>query len=1475
WRGCVPGPQIRPANGEDYNGHGSHTASTVAGNVLYNAPYSLPQLAEVSDGLDTGFDFEMISGVAPHANIISYQVCYPEAGCPGDALVAGIEQAIQDGVDVINYSISGGVDPWNSSTELAFLAAREAGISVAASAGNAGPTLQTVNHASPWLTSVAATTHGREMVVETAVSYAGFIDPARGSEVPGWSETGLAGGSLNSEEITGVVVWAKDYEDAEGVKDYNGYCTTPYAPGTFDFYKDGTEITDPATGGTAANGDVNVFVICQRHHPDDPNANARTAKVTNVMAGGADGFILYNQDRDQGTVAETYELPSVHFTYSQWYGTYPTYGLKNWVDHYSELGHMITLSPAKVERRIDPAAADQMADFSSRGPSVIPENREVMSPSISAPGVSIYAAYADEHPFSAAASGDYATLQGTSMSAPHVTGALALMTEAHPDWTPAEIQSALQLTAVTEVWDPARNGKAMTWATGSGRMDVAAAIDAQLIMDVPVAQYLDANPANGGNVGALNTPYMIDMNCRLSCSWVRTVEATVDGTWNISTNAEEASVELSASPATFTLQAGQKQTVVITGKWVDSQSFEGAPYGLSVFGEVLFENAGTPGETVARMPVEMNLAAGDLPTDINITAHRDQDKYTLSGIQVKDAPQLTGRVFAKTAPTIETIEAAQRTTGGGTNLFQVTSDPEDPTVHMSWVSVPENAVRLVAEVVENLRGDEPPAVGLYGQLGLYVGIDLNGDGIPQFDSEAVCMSRLSSVDAKDFCNVNYPQAGNYWIAWQNHTVKAASLSEAPVDGFRVATGVVTSEQDSDLTLSIPSSAEAGEAFDLSIGWQELGLEKGEFFYSAFDLGSSAINAGNLGMVPFKITRGANDVDIETSQTRARVGDVIDVTVKVQPNLGGYDRSFELASVLPEGLSLVNGSVTSYGQYQEGVVETDNGFMVTGSQPSSVDWKPEYVITNSLEDSMCRTPDVGLGDGYIDLKQAGIYPDPYFGSTWGDGVTPFPFSWVWPGFEGYSFYMNTEAPALATDAIYIHPNGAIDLNGLISRSYGTNAWFGDYSYTLGTAFQVVGGMWYGLPGRVFGALYNPSADDEVNSGTSVAYTDNHLIIEWDRIGTIDPSTSPMTPKDDHHDVEFILSRGYDHSEGAYEMYLAYDNLNWGSQLTGMMTVGDYASAGVRGMKSPADAFGGIGEYGDLSTAIGNGNLPSVLNDNQVFCFDYRGPETSSFEVSFQARVNAKATGTVQTIDVANAVDGLDTLQVTADITVASNITLGEIADQQVNEDEVLEGITVLYADEDNGANVITVTGENVSADVHGNESGSTFDLIPAENFSGTTEVTVTVADATFPNDAMSTTFMLTVMGINDAPVAAVANASITVEEGTDVVLDASPSTDPEGDTLSFNWAQTSGSDVALGDTAVVTLAQLAAGEYSFEVTVSDGMEESTATVTVTVAAAATENPVVEEKPKKKGGSVYYLLALLAAAGLIRRRKVTLH
>ncbi|HIP70584.1 MAG TPA: hypothetical protein EYH05_04225, partial [Anaerolineae bacterium] len=134
---------------EDSNGHGSHTASTAAGNIV-NATLTAP----------TGYFYlNNISGVAPHASIIAYDACV--SGCPTSSLLAAVNQAVADGVDVISYSISGGNNPYADPVEQAFLAANEAGVIVSAAAGNSGPDPNTLSHQGPWVMTVGASTHNR------------------------------------------------------------------------------------------------------------------------------------------------------------------------------------------------------------------------------------------------------------------------------------------------------------------------------------------------------------------------------------------------------------------------------------------------------------------------------------------------------------------------------------------------------------------------------------------------------------------------------------------------------------------------------------------------------------------------------------------------------------------------------------------------------------------------------------------------------------------------------------------------------------------------------------------------------------------------------------------------------------------------------------------------------------------------------------------------------------------------------------------------------------------------------------------------------------------------------------------------------------------------------------------------------------------------------------------------------------------
>jgi hypothetical protein len=239
----------------DHHDHGSHTASTSGGNgveTVITAP--------------TTSYTPTVSGIAPHANIIAYDVC-DDGGCPESSSVAATDQAVLDGVDVINFSIGGGSsDPWADAGAVAFLGAIDAGVIVVTSAGNDGPNPGTMGSPAdaPWMISVGNSTHNR--------IFKNYLQNMSGGDTTPPAD--IRGKGLTSGYGPAPIVYAGDYTSTLtttpnlcGSGAASSY-VSPWPPGTF-------------------NGEI---VVCDRGTYD------RVEKSANVLAAGAGGFVLANVD---------------------------------------------------------------------------------------------------------------------------------------------------------------------------------------------------------------------------------------------------------------------------------------------------------------------------------------------------------------------------------------------------------------------------------------------------------------------------------------------------------------------------------------------------------------------------------------------------------------------------------------------------------------------------------------------------------------------------------------------------------------------------------------------------------------------------------------------------------------------------------------------------------------------------------------------------------------------------------------------------------------------------------------------------------------------------------------------------------------------------------------------------------------------------------------------------------------------------
>ncbi len=423
--GSVPGEFCNNATGQcsarDSEGHGTHTTSTAAGDVVDSAPLF---------GVERG----PVAGVAPGAYVIMYRVCLAQ-GCFNSDSVNAVKQAILDGVDVINFSIGGGANPYADPVELAFLDAFNAGINVNASAGNSGPGAGTAEHGGPWVTTVGASTwdHFFSSTLHLASTDGSTLNK------PGVTITA----PINSP--TPVVL-------ATSLPGQTAICDKIQAAGT-------------ATG---------KIVACQR------GGNARVDKGYNVLQGGAAGMILYNAI-SQDVETDNHWLPAIHVDG-------PNADL---VSFLAKPGVTATFATG-TETLTQP---DVMATFSSRGPVGDFIKPDITAPGIQVlMGMTPQPTGITNGP----PGQFFQAIAGTSMSSPHAAGASALVRAAHPSWTPAEVKSALMTTALQDVTKENGTTDFDPFDAGAGSLQVNDAVAAPLVFDETTADFVSSatNPLN-------------------------------------------------------------------------------------------------------------------------------------------------------------------------------------------------------------------------------------------------------------------------------------------------------------------------------------------------------------------------------------------------------------------------------------------------------------------------------------------------------------------------------------------------------------------------------------------------------------------------------------------------------------------------------------------------------------------------------------------------------------------------------------------------------------------------------------------------------------------------------------------------------------------------------------------------------------------------------------------------------------------
>ncbi len=762
----------------DSDGHGSHTASTAGGNRAQ---------ATFMNGNATA----PVSGMAYRARIAVYKACWTgpdftttaDDGCFFSDSAAATDAAVADGVDVINFSV-GTAAAFDDPQDIAFLFAADAGVFVARSSGNEGPGASSTSAGEPWVTTVGASTHRGDAFTLAATvnepeAVAGDYPALEGAITQPLSDSGV---------ITDDVVAADPIEACEEIAPIEGIALIARGTCTFDI-----KITNAVNAGASA-----VLMYSQAGNPKTVMGGAATPVTLSIPG------VMVDNEVGVALLAEITNAVTVNATLD---------------------GNAVTT---------EAMTGNVMAGFSSRGPYLTVPSW--IKPDVTAPGVQVLAG-ATAMPADGSAGGLYQYLQGTSMATPHVAGIAALLRQAHPDWSPAAIKSALMTTGRTNVKKENGVSSATPFDFGAGHIVPNLAVDPGLAYDTDFLGYL---AASCGTVTPLVSPGDCDFLAGLGFSpdpadlnlasigvdgipGAKRVQRTVtnvsdaESTYTVSVKSPSG-FRVLVVPDSLTLAAGESASYEVRFK------NRNAPPGEWRFGSLTWSD----GTHEVRSPIAVNAQALIAPEEITGAG---ADGSTSFDVTFGYAGDYTAAAHGLVEPVLTPIEV----TDDPANSFDFDFGTDEPIVFNADLPVGTTYAQWsLYNVYNDDLGHDLDLYLFYCPDGACTLIDAS---LGATSDERVSVTLPISDDAIDDPYVLFVHGFN-------------TAGGAPAQGFLFDWTVIDAE--GNMTVSGPASAVIGQTASIDVEWAGLPTGPGEKQAGAVS------HSDDSGIIGLTIVNIAND-----------------------------------------------------------------------------------------------------------------------------------------------------------------------------------------------------------------------------------------------------------------------------------------------------------------------------------------------------------------------------------------------------------------------------------------------------------------------------------------------------------------------------------------------------------------------------------------------------------------------------------------